>query len=137
MILLSNDATQTLAVGDSATFSVLRQTGSCKNPSSEIFTNGAIYLRAGGLYEIGFQANVTGGTAAAPVELTIRLSGNDLPETEMIYTPATANAVGNISATTFVGTVFPSGTFNVTVVNTGVNPIIISPNPLLYARRVG
>ena len=137
MILLSNDATQTLAVGETATFSVLRQTGSCRNPSSEVFTNGAVYLRAGGLYEVGFQANVTGGTAAAPVELTIRLSGNDLPETEMIYTPAAANAVGNISATTFVGTGFPVSSFTVSVVNTGANPIVISANPLLYVRRVG
>ena len=139
MILLSNDAAQTLAVGESATFSILRQTGSPRNPPSELFAqNGTtILLRGGGLYEVGFQANVTGATAAAPVQVSIQFAGGTLDETTAIYTPAVASAVGHISTKTFVGTTFPAQSFSVTVTNTGVNPIDISANPLFYARRVG
>lgn len=138
MILVSNDAAQTVAAGESATFSVLRQTGGRCNPPSEIFANNAINLRAGGLYEIGFHANVTGADTTA-LQLSLQFGGTTLPETTTIYTPATALAVGNVSSTTFVGTFpfAPNQSFTVTLTNTGTTAITISPNALMYARRVG
>lgn len=139
MILLNTTAAQTLTTGQSATFSVLRQTGCSRANQSEFFNSGSgsVFLRGGGLYEIGYHANVTGATAAAPVELSIQFAGSTLPETTSVYTPATASAVGSVSATTYVGTTFPSSGFTVTLTNTGVNPIDISANALLYIRRVG
>lgn len=139
MLLVSNDAAQTLAAGESATFSVLRQTGSCnRNQRSEILSqnNSSILLRSGGLYEVGFHANVT-GTTTDPVELSLQFAGGTLAETTSVYTPAAANAVGQIGAQTYVGTMFPASSFTLTLTNTGANPITISPNAFMYARRVG
>ena len=134
MLILSTAADQTLEAGQSLTFNVLRQTG-----RSEIARNnsGTMFLAPGGLYRIEYQANVTGGTAALPVELGISFAGSSLPETESIYTPAVASAVGHISGATYVATVFPCGSYAVTVTNTGANPIVVSQNATLLATRVG
>ena len=134
MILVSNAAAQTLEAGQSLTFTVLRQTG-CSEFLRPNTSN--VYLKQGGLYKLEFHGNVTGATAALPVQLSIAMSGSALPETTMVYTPAAANAVGNIGTSTEVGTCFPSGGYNITVTNTGVNPIIVSENAALLITREG
>lgn len=137
MLLATTGAAQTLAAGESATLTLLRQTGGPRNPPSEVLSNNAVFLRRGGLYEIGFHANVTGATAALPVELSLQFVGETLPETTSVYTPAAASAVGQISAETRVGTFSNAQSFQVILTNTGANPIDISPNGLVYAQRVG
>lgn len=134
MIKLSNTIAQTVPVGQSLTFNqVLLHTGcgECHRANS-----GAIKMRGNGVYEVGFSANVTGATAAVPVQLTLAFGGDLAPETTMVYTPAAANAVGRVSIVDPVRNC--CGDYDrVTVVNTGTTPIIISANPLFFVKREG
>lgn len=131
MVVLSNTTEQTLQPGQSLTFDRLVNSSGCGECAR---SGGPIGLRFGGsTYRIAFHANVTGATAAEPVQLSISVGGAPLAETTMIYTPAAANAVGNVGAETYV-TTCGSGN-NVTVTNTGVNPIIVSPNSALTIIR--
>ena len=134
MIVVSNAAAQTLTAGQSLTFNVLRQTG-----CSEFARNntGTIFLKPGGVYKVEYHANVTGATAATPVQLSINFAGSVLPETTAIYTPATAGAVGNVSGSTYVPTMFPASGFTVTLTNSGTEDITVSPNATISVHRVG
>lgn len=89
----------------------------------------------GGAYMVSFHANVTGATAATPVQLALALGGDVMPETTMIFTPETANTVGQVSICLPV--------FNsccdydrVTVVNTGTTDIVVSANPMLAISKM-
>lgn len=131
MVVLSNTTEQTLQPGQSLTFNRLAAHSGCAECAR---SGGPVGLRFGGsTYRIAFHGNVTGATAALPVELSISVEGAPLAETEMIYTPAAANAVGNVGTETYVNTC-GSGN-NVTVTNTGENPIIVSPNTALTIIR--
>lgn len=134
MIVVSNTAAQTLTPGQSLTFNVLKQTGCsefARNSSSSIF------LKAGGVYEVEYHANVTNAAAATAVQLSLNFAGSTLPETTAIYTPAAVNAVDNISGKTYVATVLPFSTFSVTLTNTGTTDITISPNASITVHRIG
>ena len=126
MVVLSNTTAQTLQPGQAITFDRLVTHSGCRECAR---SGGPVSLRSCGTYRVAFHGNVTGATAAAPVELSIAVGGAPLAETEMIYTPAAADAVGNVGAETYVGTC-GSGN-NVTVVNTGENPITVSPGTAL------
>lgn len=132
MVVLSNTTEQTLQPGQSITFDRIVTASGCGECAR---SGGPLGLRCeNAIYRLSFNGNVTGATAAEPVELSISLGGAALAETEMIYTPAAANAVGNVSATTYLRTC--SGLSNqVTVTNTGANPIIVSPNTALTSIR--
>lgn len=132
MVVLSNLTEQTLQPGQSLTFDNVVTWFGCGETAR---SGGPLGLRCeNAVYELAFSGNVTGETAAEPVQLAIALGGAALPETTMIYTPAAANAVGNVGTSTYVET--RSGLSNqVTVTNTGANPIIISPNASLKAIR--
>lgn len=132
MVVLSNTTEQTLQPGQSIVFDkLITSDNSCGECAR---SGGPIGLRGGGIYEVSFGANVTGATAAEPVELSITMGGAALPETEAIYTPAAANAVGNIGKTTYVKTC--CGLNNqVSVTNTGLNPIIVSPNAVIAVNK--
>lgn len=134
MISLSNTTEQTVASGQSITFNtVLSKTG-CAECHRE--NTGSVKLCAkNAIYQIEFTANVTGATASTPVQLTVQLGGDNLPETNMIYTPATADAVGNVSVS------FPVRNNccdydRISVVNTGTTDITVSANPLLFIHRI-
>lgn len=132
MVILSNTTEQTLQPGQSLTFDKIISKSGCGECAR---SGGPLGLKASGAnYRLSFGANVTGATAAEPVQLSIAMGGATLPETTSIYTPAAANAVGNIGRSTYVTTC--SGLSNqVTVVNSGENPIIVSPNAVLTAIR--
>lgn len=132
MVVLSNTSEQTLEVGQTITFDNLVTWSGCGEAAR---SGGPLGLRfENAIYELSFNGNVTGSTAAEPVQLSISLGGSPLPETTMIYTPAAANAVGNVSASTYVRT--RCGLSNqVTVTNSGTNPIIVSPNASLKSLR--
>lgn len=130
MVVLSNTQEQTLQPGQSIVFDRVvtwSGNGECGRKG------GPLGLRfENAIYKVEFHGNVTGATAALPVELSIALGGASLAETEMIYTPAAANAVGNVSAGTYITTC--QGLSNqVTITNTGENPIIVSPNSAISA----
>lgn len=130
MVVLSNTTAQTLQPGQALTFDRLVTHSGCGECAR---SGGPVGLRFSGTYRVTFHGNVTGATAGAPVELSIAVGGAPLAETEMIYTPAVADAVGNVGAETYVQTC-GSGN-NVTVVNTGENPITVSPNAALTVIR--
>ena len=130
MVVLSNTTVQTLQPGQALTFDRLVTHSGCGECAR---SGGPIGLKFDGTYRVTFHGNVTGATAAAPVELSISVGGAPLTETQMIYTPAVADAVGNVGTETYVPTC-GSGN-NVTVVNTGENPIIVSPNSVLTVIR--
>ena len=132
MVVLSNTAVQTLQPGQALTFDRLVTHSGCGECAR---SGGPVGLKSSGTYRITFHGNVTGATVALPVELSISIGGAPLAETEMIYTPAAADAVGNVGTETYVRTC-GSGN-NVTVTNTGENPITVSPNTALTIIRVG
>lgn len=130
MVVFSNTTAQTLQSGQALTFDRLVTHSGCGECAR---AGGPVGLKFNGNYRLTFHGNVTGATAAEPVELTISVGGAPLAETEMIYTPAAADAVGNVGAETYLRTC-GSGN-NVTVVNTGTNPITVSPNSALTVIR--
>lgn len=124
MIVLSNTTAQTIQPGQSITFNqVIKKTG-C-GESFRINT-GSVGLRVNAQYEVSFNANVGGTTAATPVQLAIAIGGAPLTETTMISTPAAVGDLNNVAASTVVGTL--SGISNaITVTNNGTTPVVISP----------
>lgn len=132
MVVLSNMNEQTLQPGQSITFDNIVMVSGCGETAR---SGGPLGLRfVNSIYKLEFNANVTGATAALPVQLSISMGGSPLPETTAIYTPAAANAVGSISGSTYVRT--REGLSNqVTVTNTGENPIIVSPNATIKSVR--
>lgn len=136
MIVLSNSIAQTLAPGQSLTFNTkILHTGcgECYRDGS-----GSVGLRANnGIYNCSFKANVASATASVPVQLALQLGGSPLLETTMISTPSTANVFNNVACDTAVSTCCcDGGGGNITITNTGTNPIIVGPNPCLYIKRV-
>lgn len=131
MVVLSNTTEQTLQPGQSISFDNIVTSSGCGETAR---SGGPLGLRAeNALYAVSFNANVT-GTTTDPVQLSIAIGGSALPETTAIYTPAAANAVGAISGSTYVRT--RCGLSNqITVINSGANPIIISPNASLKSLR--
>lgn len=131
MVVLSNSTEQTLQPGQSITFDVLVTDAGCGETARSGGPLGLRFVNA--IYELSFNANVT-GTTTDPVQLAIAIGGSPLPETTSIYTPAAANAVGNVSGSTYVRT--REGLSNqVTVTNSGANPIVVSPNATLKSLR--
>lgn len=131
MIVLTNTASQTLAPGASMTFdeSILHTgCGECWRK-----TTGAVKLRANGIYEVHFSANVDGATADAPVQLTLSLGENALMlETTM---QSSASGFNNIATATAVKNC--CGDYDrISVKNTGTTTVTVAANPVLYIKRV-
>lgn len=130
MIKLTNTTEQTVATGAALTFNANTNCSTCHRKGT-----GSVKLNRSGAYMVSFHANVTGATAATPVQLALALGGDVMPETTMIFTPETANTVGQVSICLPV--------FNsccdydrVTVVNTGTTDIVISANPMLAISKM-
>lgn len=132
MIVLSNTLAQTLAVGESITFDrVILHTGcgECHRANSQ-----SVKMRAHGIYEIHFSGNIS-GTAANPVQLSILVGGEPLPETTMIVTPAAAGDQFNVATATAVKNC--CGDYDrVTITNTGTAPVLVETDTLLFVKRV-
>lgn len=127
MVIYSNTAAQTLAVGQSL---VLTKISGCTNNCSVNPVPGAS-VKGNGNFVAAFTGNVSSATAAAPVELSIAIDGVAIPTSRMVSTPAAADTFNNVSAVTgFTGSCCCLGT-RVTVVNTGANPITIDANSSL------
>lgn len=134
MIQLSNTTAQSVAVGQSVTFdTVLMKTGSAECHRKN---TGSVKLCAkGGIYQLNFSANVSGATAATPVQLTVQLGGDNVPESTMVYTPATADATGQVNI------VLPIRNNccdydRITIVNTGTTAITVAANPNFFVKRI-
>lgn len=134
MIVLSNTSEQVVPVGQTLTFNtVIHKTGCAEGYR---VGTGAVKLRANNaIYELSFNANVTGETAAAPVQLAMSISGATLPETTMIYTPAVAGAIGNIASSTLIKNCCDDYD-RITIVNNGLDPITVGANCCLFIKRI-
>lgn len=133
MILLSNQATQTLLPGQSLIFDepILHSgCGECHRRNSS-----SVKLRANkGVYTITFSGNVAGATAGDILQLAVQLSGSTLPETTIQETVATANAFNHISTTTAVRNC--CGDYDrVTVTNVGTTAVTVGANAALLIVR--
>lgn len=135
MIVLSNTNPVTLAPGQSMTFDAIPRlisgNGECFSALSS-----SVKLRQAGIYEINYGANVSGATAGTPVQLSIQLGGYTIPETTAIYTPATADAVGNISREIKIRNCC-GDLSRVTLVNTSTTETItVAANAVLSVKRL-
>lgn len=135
MIVLSNSTDQTLQPGQLATFNLTVLHTGCAECHRD--NTGAVGLRANNaVYAIDFHCNVSGATAALPLQLAIAMNGAPLLETTMISTPSAADVFNNIGTSTKISTCCSQGGGGfVTVMNTGVNPVTIGANPNLTIKR--
>lgn len=133
MLLLTNSAEQTVQPGAEVVYNVIVMSTGCAECT--LRGTGLVKMKASGIYLVSFGANVTGDTAGTPVQLAFRLGGSAIyPGTDMIYTPAAANAFGNVSKTVHI-TNRNCMVDTISVVNTGTTPIIIGANPSFDIRR--
>lgn len=131
MIVLSNTTEQTLLAGQSITFDkVILHSG---NGECHRRNTGSVKLRCNGIYEVEFSGNI-GGTVAGPVQLSIQIGGETLPETTMI---STAGAVGDLN-TVATATRLRNccGDYDrITVTNTGTSDVVVGANSALVVGR--
>ena len=133
MIELSNTSEQTLTPGQSLTFdTVILKTGCAEAHRTN---SGIVTLRADcAIYEVHFAANLS-GTTVGPVQLSIALDGEPMPETTMVNTVGTAGDLDNVATTTLIRT--GCGCCGrVNVINTGTSDVVVGANPALFVKRV-
>ena len=102
MIDAVNVATQTVAINGTVIFGSTRILTGCSarhEPGS-----GRFVLLKPGVYEVEFNANVSlpTGATVGPIELAIVQDGEAVAGSNMIYTPAAVDTLGNVSATILV-----------------------------------
>lgn len=134
MIELRNSSAQIIPAGGTVALdTVIRKCG-----CGESYYQGLNFVRltTSGLYKIEFSGNITGTTAGTGVQLAIALEGVGLPEAVMEYTPATANAFGNVSTGTTVANC-NIDVNKISVINTGTEPVTLSANFNLRIFRQG
>lgn len=131
MIVLSNNASQTLAPGQAMTFNTTILKCGCNECHRQ--STGSVKLTRKGIYKVEFSANIAG--AAAELKLNIALGGSSLPETTMISTPASADVFNNVATATGVSNCCCDYD-TITVINTGTVDLIVGPNPSLVINKV-
>lgn len=135
MVLMYNTTEQTLQPGQAIVFDKIETVSGCGESAR---SGGPLGLNAadGAVYRIDAGGNITGATAAEPVELSIAIGGVARISTTRIYTPAVADAVGSIDTFTYVRT-SPFLNNDITVINSGTNPVTVSPGFALASMRKG
>lgn len=132
MIILTNNASQELAPGQSLTFDTeILHTGcaECHRVGS-----GAVTLRQQqAIYDVHFSANI-GATAPGVAQLAIFINGSPLPSTTMISTTSAAGDVNNVAKDTGIRTCC-CGPETCTIVNTGDTTVVVE-NSTLFIKRV-
>ena len=136
MLQIMNTTTQTLLPGQSITFDkILLQSGNgecCPCNAARVMV--PKLKQCGAIYEVGFDANVTGATADTQVQMAIAMDGVALPETVRASTPSVAGSYNGISSTTLVKNC--CGTTTVTVMNSGTNNITVYAGANLRVKRL-
>lgn len=131
MLAVYTSADQTVEPGQAIVFD---RTAFCTGSAEKLGAyplNAAPTMARCGVYLLGFNANVGGTTAGAPVELTVNVDGVAYPDAAVISTPA---AVGDLNHVSGVWPVKNCGNCcgRVTVVNTGDNPVVVSAGAQLW-----
>ena len=134
MIVLSNSVEQTVQPNQIVTFDTVVQHTGCAE--CHRLNTGLVTMRAkGAIYEVHFNANVSGETAATPVQLALAETGAALPETLMISTPAAVGDFNNVGAATLVKNCCCECD-RISVINNGTEPITVSAGCCLFVQRV-
>ncbi len=137
MIEVSNLAAQTLTVGQAVTFDkVIHHTGSCECWNAQLPTSVKLRAGKGSIFEVQFTGNVTANAAATPVQLSLAIGGSPLVETRMNATPAAAGDLWNVSTGTYIFMGCCEDLDRISVINDGVNPVVLANNSNLRIRRV-
>ena len=133
MIILTNNASQELAPGQSLTFNTeILHTGCAE---CHRIGSGAVTLRMQqAIYEVFFKANIGSTTAATPAQFTIFLNGSPMTETTMVSTTNAVGDVNTVACETGVRTCC-CGPETLTIVNNGETNIVVE-QPLLKIKRV-
>lgn len=126
-IQVSNSAAQLLNPGQAMTFQNVVKCGDRQCFNRQLPTS--VKLRAKGIHDVSFHGNIT-GAAGASLQLAIALEGQAIPTTAMQATPATANALVNVSARTLVKDCC-CDVDRISVINSGATPITVAPNAVL------
>jgi hypothetical protein len=134
MISLSNSTAQTLASGASLTFDTTNMKTGCAECHRKNTASVKLCARPA-IYQVYFSANVSGATADTAVQLNLELSGDILPESTMVATPAATNAVNNVSAMVPVQNNCCDYD-RITVTNTGTEAVTVNANALLFIKRI-
>lgn len=133
MIVLSNSTDQTLGVGQTLTFDIVKLHTGCGECHRS--NTGSVKLRCNGVYEINFSGNVTGTIANSEVDIAVAIGGETLSETIMSYVPATAGYPSNVSTSTAVKNC--CGDYDrITIVNVGTTPITVRRDSCLFIKRL-
>lgn len=131
MILLSNQAAQTIAPGQAVVFDQqIYKVGRCECHRT---ASSVVSLCSANMYDVTFDANVTSSEAGS-VQLAIAVDGEALPYGTMITTPAATGDINSISKTIPVSGCCRCGTPKVSIVNNGTTPVVLQPNSSLYIR---
>lgn len=133
MIELTNTIAQIIPAGESLTFdTVLLHTGcgECHRKGS-----GAVKMRANGIYEVYFAANITNASAAVGVALVMSIGGERMTETTMVSVPATAGDFNNVSVQKYVKSCCNDYS-RVTITNAGTTDVTVGAYPIFSVKRV-
>lgn len=132
MVQLSNSAEITLQPGATATFDkILINSGGCTCINN---ISPSIKMTSKATYVIHFSGNITGATAATPVQLAFDIGGTVVPATTMISTPTAAGDLNNVAKTFYYGNC--CGDFDrVSVVNSGTTPVTIGANAVFSVAK--
>lgn len=131
MIVLSNTTAQTLTVGQSITFDRVVLKSGCAECHKE-GTN-SVKMRCNGIYEVHFSGNI--GGSDDEIQLALAVGGVILPETTMRFGPGTDPNFYNVSTATAIRNCCYDYD-RITVVNSGVSPLTVDANALLFVKRV-
>lgn len=133
MISLSTSADVTLPAGSAIAFDVTNfhtGCGECHRQNSSI-----VKLRARGIYEISFHANISSPAAGTPLSLSVRLGNETLTGGTIVATPSTANALTSVAITIPVRNCCCDFD-QITIVNTGSTGMTVGAGALLYIKRL-
>jgi hypothetical protein len=142
MIILINSvnaATQTVPAGQNVTFATDRvRTNSCNSCCggwlSHDLGSGLFTITKPGIYEVGFNANVTNATTVGLIVLDVTNSGETIAGSEMVATPAAVTTYVNVSSNILVR-VPCNSSVTISVKNNSAAAILVSQANLFITRE--
>lgn len=134
MIELTNSAHQIVHPGGALFFDkVVLHTGCAERYDGN--SSGSIKLKATGIYEVHFSANVSSNFNGGKVQLALKLGNDILSETLMTATSSNAYDISNVSTATLVRNCGENGD-SIMILNTGCTDAFIDSNPTIFVKRV-
>lgn len=134
MIVLTNTTEQVVQPGQAIVFDkTVFNKGICT--CHRVGSTSVKMTRKCAVYEVEFSANIGSPTETTPVQLTLEVGGEPLPETVMISTSAAAGDLNNVSKSTFIPNCC-GDLSRITVVNTGTAPVNIGAYPTITLKQI-